>query len=113
MSAALSLGTPLAEVQRQIEDALPFVRRAGYLMVEGVLTSQLRLVMGLRGLTAHLSTFDGRDFDERAFVAGLEANRDANTLAICWHFIRKLQARFFSGNYEEAYAASRRARELI
>jgi PAS domain S-box-containing protein len=113
VSAALSLGTPLAEVQRQIEDALPFVRRTGYSMVESVLTSQLRLVMGLRGLTAHLSTFDGKDFDERAFVAGLEANQDANTLAICWHFIRELQARFFSGNYEEAYAASRRARKLI
>jgi PAS domain S-box-containing protein len=117
VALALSLGTPLGEVQRQCEEALPFVRRARYPMVEQVLTSQLRLVLNLRGVTAHFSTFDGDgiedSFDERAFVAGLETNPHANSLAICWHFIRKLQARYFSGDFEEAYASSLRARELL
>ena len=113
VSLSLSLGTPLAEVQRQCEEALPFVRRARYPMVEEVLTSQLRLVLNLRGLTAHFSTFDGEGFDERHFVSGLEANPQANSVAICWHFIRKLQARFLSGDYEAAYAASLQARRLL
>jgi PAS domain S-box-containing protein len=113
VSLALSIGAPLLDVQRQCEEALPFVRRAGYTMVDFVLTSQLRLVRALRGLTADLATFDDDTFDEGAFVAGLEANPDANSLALCWHFIRKLQALFFAGSYEEAYAASRRARELL
>ena len=113
VTAALALGTPLGDVQRQCEEAVPFVRRAGYPMIEGVLTSQVRLVLSLRGLTAHPATFDDDRFDEREFVAGLEMNLEANSLAICWHFIRKLQAQFFAGHYEEAYAASRRARELL
>jgi PAS domain S-box-containing protein len=113
VTLSLALGTPLVEVQRQCEDALPFVRRAGYPMVESVLTSQLRLVMNLRGLTARFSTFDGDGFDERAFVETLETNPLANTVAICWHFIRRLQARFLSGDYEQAYTASTRARELL
>jgi len=114
VALALSLGAPLADVQRQCEEALPFVRRARYPMVEHVLTSQLRLVLNLRGATANFSTFDGDGiedtFNEREFVASLEANPQANSLAICWHFIRKLQARYFSGDFEEAYASSLRAR---
>jgi PAS domain S-box-containing protein len=113
VTLALSLGSPLPEVQRLCEEALPFVRRASYPMVEQVLITQLRLVLNLRGLTDHFSTFDGDGFDERAFVAGLETNPDAYSLAICWHFIRKLQARFLSGDYEQAYAAAARARPLL
>jgi PAS domain S-box-containing protein len=43
----------------------------------------------------------------------LDTNPDANTVAICWHAIRTLQAQFFAGHYEKAYAASLRARELL
>jgi len=109
----LALGTPLPEVQRQCEEVLHFASRARFPWVVAVLTSQLRLVLNLRGLTANFSTFDDEGFDERAFVAGLETNPTANAMAICWHFIRTLQARFLSGDYEEAYAASLRARQLL
>jgi PAS domain S-box-containing protein len=113
ISVALAVGTPLAEVERQCEEALHFVRRLGFQAVEVVVTSQLRLVRNLRGTTADFSTFDGDDFDERAFVARLEANMQGLELPTCWHYIRRLQARFFSGDYEEAYAASMRARSLL
>ena len=106
VAVALSLGTPLSEVQRQIEESLFFVRWARYPIGERLLTSQLRLVLNLRGLTERFSTFDGDGFEEAAFVVEMETNPQANSLALCWHFIRKLQARFLSGDYEEAYAAS-------
>ena len=113
VALALSLGRPLPEIQRQCEEALRFIRRARFPAVEAVVISQLRLVLNLRGATAHFSTFDGDDFDEGEFVAELETNSHSNVLAICWHSVRKLQARFFSGDYEEAYAASLRARMLL
>jgi len=113
ITVALALGTPLSEVERQCEEALPFVRRLGFQAVEVVVTSQLRLVRNLRGTTAHFSTFDGDDFDDRAFVARLEANLQGLELPTCWYYIRRLQARFFSGDYEEAYAAATRARSLL
>ncbi|HEY7372412.1 MAG TPA: AAA family ATPase [Polyangia bacterium] len=113
ITLSLAVGTPLAEVQRQCEEALHFVRRLGFQAVTAVVTSQLRLVRNLRGTTAHFSTFDGDGFDERAFVTGLEANIQGLALPTCWHYIRKLQARFLSGDYQEAYAASTRARALL
>jgi PAS domain S-box-containing protein len=113
VTAALALGTPLADVQRQCEEALPFVRRAGYPMVDNILTSQLRLIMALRGLTADIATFDGDGFEEEAFLAGLDLNPEANTVAICWHSLRAMQAQFFAGRYEAAFAASLNARKLI
>jgi len=113
ITLSLALGAPLSEVQRQCEEALQFVRRIGFQWVAAVVTSQLRLVQNLRGTTAHFSTFDGDGFDEREFAAGLEANIQALALPACWHYIRRLQARYFSGDYEEAYAASARARKLL
>lgn len=113
VSLSLSLGTPLPDVQRQIEEALPFARWTRYLMVERVLVSQLRLVLNLRGLTERFGTFDGNGFDESSFEAGLEADPHYNASAICFHLTRKLQARFLSGDYEEAYATSVRARPLL
>ena len=113
VTAALALGTPLADVQRQCEEARPFVRRAGYPMVDDILTNQLRLIMALRGLTADVATFDGDGFKDESFLARLEMNPDANSVAICWHSIRTLQAQFFAGRYEKAYAASLRARKLL
>jgi PAS domain S-box-containing protein len=113
ITLALALGTPLSEVQRRCEEALHFVRRLGFHAVAAVVTSQLCLVRNLRGTTAHFSTFDGDGFDERAFVAELEADIQGLALPTCWHYIRKLQARFFSGDYEEAHAASTRARALL
>jgi PAS domain S-box-containing protein len=113
ITLSLALGTPLSQVQRQCEEALHAVRRVRFPWVAAVVTTQLRLVHNLRGTTAHFSTFDGDGFDECAFVAGLEANPQGLALPICWHFIRKLQARFFSGDYEEAHAAAAHARELL
>ena len=69
--------------------------------------------MALRGLTADVGTFDGDGFEEESFLAGLDMNPAANTVAICWHSIRTLQAQFFAGRYEKAYAASLRARKLL
>lgn len=109
----LALGAPLPEVQQDCEASLAFVRRARYGLVEAIITSQLRLVLALRGATSDLSCFDDDEFDERAFLARLEQDRGSMAIALCWHFIRRMQAHFFAGAHEEALAAARRAEELL
>ncbi|HVH45094.1 MAG TPA: ATP-binding sensor histidine kinase [Labilithrix sp.] len=113
ISLHLAMGTPLDEVRRECALALAYVDKVEYPLVSAVLTSQLRLTLSLQGETSELSSFSGAGFDERSFEAHLEANRRSMTTAICWHYLRKLQASFFAGNWEEALSAARQSEELL
>ncbi len=113
ISLLLAMGTPLEEVRRECVAAQAYVEKVEYPLVSAVLTSQLRLTLSLQGETSGLSSFSGDGFDERVFEAHLESKRPAMMLAICCHNLRKLQASFFAGNWDEALSAARRAEELL
>jgi hypothetical protein len=91
--------------------ALDFARTAKFRDVEDLIVSQQRFIASMQGRDATFSTFSDERFDEAAFEAQLTAARMPTV--ICLHWIRKLKARYLSGDYAEALPASDNAKELL
>jgi PAS domain S-box-containing protein len=108
----LAAGDQLAEVQREAENDLEFAHKIRFGLVIGQLTAQLGLIRTLRGLTPRFGSFNVEGFDELQFERHL-ANNPALAEVECWYSIRKLQARFFAGNYASAVDASSRAQRVL
>ena len=108
----LAAGDPLPEVQRQAENGLEFAGRLGSASSLTSSPRQLGLIRTLRGLTPKFGSFDDEQFDELRFERHL-ASEPAFALPECWYWIRKLQARFFAGDYASAVDASLRAQRLL
>ena len=107
----LAAGDPLTEAHREAENGLRFAEKGRFGFIVDIITAQLGLIRTLRGLTSRFGTFDDGEFDECRFEAHLSAN-PALALPECWYWIRKLQARFFAGEYAAAVDAALRARRL-
>jgi PAS domain S-box-containing protein len=108
----LAVGDPLAEVQQEAENGLEFAQKVRFGIVTSVIIAQLGLIRTLRGLTSKFGSFDDGHLDELQFEQHL-ANEPILALPECWYWIRKLQARFFAGDYESAVEASTKARRLL
>jgi predicted ATPase/signal transduction histidine kinase len=107
----LATGDPLADVQREVENALEFAQNARFGLVIDIITAQSALVRMLRGLTTRFGSFDDGQFDELRFEGHLAS--DPAALPECFYWIRKLQARFFAGDYLSAVDASLKAQRLL
>ena len=106
----LMAGDPLIETQRAGRDTgLKLRSRVGFARSRPGLLRQLGLVRSCAGSRAGLARFDDEQFDEREFerrswpAIRIGAGRNAGTT------IRKLQARFFAGDYVDAIEAASRA----
>jgi PAS domain S-box-containing protein len=108
----LAAGDPLTEAEREAEHGLAFAQKMQFGLVIDMLTSQLGLIRTLRGLTPTFGCFDDERFDEARIERRFSANPDL-VFAECFHWIRKLQARFFAGDYASALDASSRAQRLL
>ena len=108
----LAAGDPLVEVQRETEHGLEFAHKMRFGLVIDRITAQLGLIRTLRGLTQKFGCFDDGQFDELRFEGHLSGN-PALALPGCWYWTRKLQARFFAGDYAAAVDASLRAQRLL
>ena len=108
----LAAGDPLAEVQREAENGLEFAQKVRFGLVSDQITAQLGLIRTLRGLTPELGCFNDEGFDELRFERHLSSDPGVAEVE-CWYFIRKLQARFFAGDYASAVAASLRAQRML
>ncbi|MFL6826688.1 MAG: AAA family ATPase, partial [Bradyrhizobium sp.] len=108
----LAAGDQLADVQREAEDGLAFAQKLRFGLVIDQITGHLGLVRTLRGLTPKFGSFNDERFDELRFECRL-ANNPALARVECWYSIRKLQARFFAGDYASAVDASLRAQRLL
>ncbi|NKM57972.1 AAA family ATPase [Rhizobium anhuiense] len=108
-SNLLAAGDPLMEVQHQAETGLAFAQKVQFQFVVDLTSAQLGLVRTLRGLTRKFGSFDDDGFDE--FEIERRFSENPNLAEICY-FVRKLQARFFAGDYEAAVDASLRAQRL-
>ena len=108
----LATGDGLGDVQREAENGLEFAHKARFGLVVDIIKTQLQLIRTLRGLTPTFGSFDEEGFDERLFEHHLASNR-ALALAEVWYWIRKVQARFFSGDYSSAIAAAANAEPLL
>jgi predicted ATPase/signal transduction histidine kinase/GAF domain-containing protein len=106
----LAAGDPLSEVQREAELGFEFARKAKSGYIADILDGQLRLIRTLRGLTPAFS--DEAEFDDDRF--GKHSVSDPRRVfAICWYWIRKLQACVIAQDYVKALAASAEAGPLL
>jgi PAS domain S-box-containing protein len=108
----LAAGDPLEQVQGEAERGLAFAQKIRFGTVIDCISAQLGLVRTLRGLTPVLGRFDDANFDELRIERRFAENPDLAT-AECWYWIRKLQARFFAGDYGAALDAALRAQRLL
>jgi len=108
----LAAGDLLIEAQCHAEYGLEFSRKARFSRVGDVIIAQLGLIRTLRGLTPKFGCFDEGDFEESRFERHL-ASSPPLALPECWYWIRKLQARFFAGDYVAAINASLQAQRLL
>ncbi|HTE85667.1 MAG TPA: GAF domain-containing protein, partial [Dehalococcoidia bacterium] len=108
----LAAGDPLAEVEREAEHGLAFAQKARFGFVINSIAPQLGLIRTLRGFTPTFGSFDDEQFDERRIERHFSENPDL-AFVECWYWVRKLQARFFAGEYASAIEASCRAQRLL
>jgi len=108
----LLVGDPLSEVQSEAEKGLNFVKKAGFGLVTENCKVNLGLIRTLRGLTSTFGSFDALDYNESDTEHRFASN-PVLALAEFFYWTRKLQARFFSGDYASAVEASRKAHQLL
>src|SRR5215510_5232102 len=108
----LAAGDPLVDVQREAEEGLQLAEKAQFGLVIDRFAVQLGLIRTLRGLTPIFGCFNDERFDELRVERRL-ASDPMLARAECWYWIRKLQARFFAGDYVSAVEASVAAQRLL
>jgi PAS domain S-box-containing protein len=108
----LTVGDPLAEIQPEAEKGLAFAQRVRFGLVVDLLLPQVGIIRTLRGLTPKFGSFDDEQFDELQFERHLASN---STFALpeFWYCSRKVQARFFAGDYATAVDTSLRAQRVL
>lgn len=104
----LAAGDPLDEAQAEAERGLAFAQSMRFGFVIDSIAGQLGLICTLRGLTAAFGRFDDELELERRFSSTPDL-----PMAEVWYWTRKLQARFFAGDYVGALDASSRAQRLL
>ncbi len=108
----LAGGEQLGDIQREAEHGIDFARKARFGLVIDILTGQLQLIRTLRGATPSFASFNDAGFDEAQFERHLEQDPRL-AIGACWYWVRKLQARFFAGDYASAVAAAAKAQCLL
>jgi PAS domain S-box-containing protein len=106
----LASGDHLDEAGRAAERAQALAQKARYGLIVELIAGQQRLIRTMRGRTSVFGSFTDDRFDEDRFEQTLES---APAVLACWHWIRKLQARFFAGQPESAIAAAEKAHPLL
>ena len=102
-SILFASGHPLDIVESEAEHGLAFTRQFGFFLDR--ITPLLSLVRTLRGKTAKFGSLDDGPFEERVFEE--QATGQPNRAFVEYYYwIRKLQARFFAGDYRSAMDAS-------
>lgn len=107
----LILGHPLDEVFEESERRAAFTRKARFDASTQTIVGIQRLILNMRGRTAHFATFSGPDFDEDAYEAVMD--RYPWSIVTCWYYVMKLEARVLSGDFDQAVASAARARERL
>ena len=108
----LAAGDPLDEVQGEAERGLAFAQKMRFGLGIDFSAAQVGLVRTLRGSTPNFGCFDDEQFNELRIERRFSENREL-AIAESWYWIRKLQARFFAGDYAGALDASSRAQPLL
>jgi C4-dicarboxylate-specific signal transduction histidine kinase len=103
----LAGGAPLEEAARAADQALDFCRRHRVQRVVIRVHWMCGLIRGLREPEHELGSLSNGQFDDVAYDAGL-----AETVERYLYSLRRLQARYWAGDFAEARATARRGRPL-
>ena len=112
ITLGLATGVPLAEVQAEAENGLAFATGARFGLLIHICGAQLAFIRALRGLTPTFGCFDDAEFNELEAERLMAGNKDM-VVAEFFYWTRKLQARFFAGEYASATAAALHAEPLL
>lgn len=107
----LVAGDPLVEVQAEAESGLAFGRRIGFGYVIHVCGAQLGLIRTLRGLNPNFGYLNYDDYREPDAERQLASN-PVLSLAEFSYWTRKMQARFFAGDFGSAIDAAQGAQRV-
>jgi PAS domain S-box-containing protein len=105
VTVCLAVGDPLAEVETECENGLAFAKRVHFGLVIELCGAQLGLIRTLRGLTPTFGCLDHEEYNELETERRLACSPNL-AFAEFYHWTRKLQARFFAGNFASAVDAS-------
>jgi PAS domain S-box-containing protein len=109
VATLLVTGASLSEAQRETESGIAYCKRVRFSMVMGFSELQLGLIRTLRGLTPVFGRLDDAQFNE----LGTERRLPQTSVSyVCMYWIRKLQARYFAGDYVAATHAASQANQL-
>jgi PAS domain S-box-containing protein len=108
----LATGDRLGDVEAQARTGLVFARKYRFGMLIHICEAQLGLIRTLRGSTTTFGSFDDGEISELESERGMAQNKNL-ALAELVYWTRKLQARFFAGDYALALDASLRARPFL
>jgi PAS domain S-box-containing protein len=103
VSVLLALGHPLDQVEHEAEQGLEFVLPFGSFLDR--MSAPLALIRMLRGRTAKFGSLDDGRFTERSFEERATGEL-ARAFLECYYWVRKLQARFFAGDFAAAVDAA-------
>jgi PAS domain S-box-containing protein len=103
VSVLFALGRPLDQVEHEAEQGLEFVLPFGLFLDR--MSAPLALIRMLRGKTAKFGRLDDGGFTERSFEERA-TGQSSRAFLECYYWIRKLQARFFAGDYVSAVDAA-------
>ena len=107
-SSLLTAGDPLEQVEHEFERGLALARTLRFGFVADMISTPFALVRMLRGETEKFGVLDDGRFTERSFEERL-TGQAALALPEGFYWIRKLQARFFGGDYASAIEAAQQA----
>src|SRR5262249_31633402 len=102
-SIHLASGHPLDRVEREADHGMESVRQSGFFLDR--ISALLALVRTLRGRTTKFGSLDDGRFTERSF----EKRIPSHAFPECYYWIRKLEARFFAGDYLSAIESAEKA----
>ncbi|MCP9626377.1 AAA family ATPase [Rhodopseudomonas palustris] len=108
----LDAGDLLDDIEPEAAARLHLMQRAKFGLIVHIMTTQLQLVRMLRGDTGAFGSLNDARFDETEFEQQLSTNSSLD-IATCWFWIRKMQARYFAGEFDEAYVALEKATPLL
>ena len=108
ISILLASGEPLDRVEREAEHGLEFARTVRFGFAADMISAPLAFIRTLRGETAKFGSLEVDSDTERSFEAHLTGH-PALALPEYFYWVRKLQARFFAGDYTSAVDAAEQA----
>jgi predicted ATPase len=110
--AHLFKGDPLPEVYKASTAVKDYIASVKFMVFAELLTGIERFVLNMQGRTDSFSTFGGGDVNLDKFEEDISAMKAFIPVIPFVYHTLKLTARYISGDYDEAMAASRTAKDL-